>query len=103
MPLAITYDQYKTIAESAKKAHESLEGLQRDLSGVMLQHIKDVEVVNFLCEIESRLADAQHVTNSLAIVDRWAGNDRDGNPIFTPYEPNALSMVGRIPHAIKRP
>jgi hypothetical protein len=102
MPLDITLAEWEELDAIADVARKALADLDSRLNRVVLGHHRDAEIVGLVTTIQSRLADAQHIVGSFPIVKSWAGNDNNGEPLFTPYEPNVVRLNGRLPHAIQK-
>jgi hypothetical protein len=95
----VTLAEWLEIDRLARAASDAIAALDRRMVDLALNHFNDTEVRQFVHATEDRLSDAQYIAGALQLQSEWLGGDssqaNDGL-----REPNALSIVGRIPHLI---
>jgi hypothetical protein len=96
----ITLQEWLEIHRAAREARIVLDKLDSVLSNVHLKHFRDDDVANFITTMQDRLADGRFITSSLHLQTEWTGGDSSVAENHGLREPNALNIVGHIPHLI---
>lgn len=92
----VTLQEWLEIDRTARKAASAMQELMSRLVQLAADHIHDKEVLGLLEAVEDRLSDGHFVAGSFQLQGEWLGGDNDGL-----REPNALSIIGHIPHLIR--
>lgn len=97
----ISLIEWLWLDRAAWEASESMKKLRGKLEEIRLSHIRDEEVMKFVDVIDDRLSDASFVAASLQLQTEWRGGDSSDPRNFGLREPNALTIVGHVPHYIE--